>query len=206
MIIGAVLHQVGTPARPLPDGSVTSVERFLAARIAPEVEATALRSRVRGSVLVAGDAGWDRARATFNTLDDQQPALIVTPTDVADVIAVVGFAREHGLRIAPQRTGHNATPLGDLAGTVLRTGELRKITFGTARRIARVEAGGHLGRGGAAARGIRPRCPARFDARRQCGRVRHRWRGRVVRTGLRAGCPQPHRGRPGHRRRPLPSR
>jgi FAD/FMN-containing dehydrogenase len=142
MIIDAVLHGTGAPARSAPDGAATSVDRFLAARIARRAEAAALRDRVRGPVLAAGDGGWDEARATFNTLDDQRPALIVTPADVADVVAVVGFARERGLRVAPQRTGHNATPLGDLSGSVLlRTDALRAVTFDTARRIARVGAG-----------------------------------------------------------------
>ena len=39
---------------------------------------------------------------------------------------IVRFAREHGKRVAPQRTGHNAAPLGDLADTRARA---RRTTF-----------------------------------------------------------------------------
>ena len=50
---------------------------------------------------------------------DQRPAAVALPADADDVAEVVRFAREHGKRVAPQRTGHNAAPLGSLADTVL---------------------------------------------------------------------------------------
>ena len=79
----------------------------------------ALRSETEGGVLVAGDDGWDAARQAFNLTIDQRPAAIVQPERVDDVVAAVAFARESGLRVAPQRTGHNAGPLGDLSETLL---------------------------------------------------------------------------------------
>lgn len=122
--------------------TATSVERFMAARIAHATRAAALRSRMRGAVSAPGDDGYDVTRGTFNTLDDQRPALIAVPEDVDDVVAVVGFAREHGLRIVPQRTGHNAGPLGDIAGTLLlRTDAMRAVAIDAGRRTARVQAG-----------------------------------------------------------------
>jgi FAD/FMN-containing dehydrogenase len=58
------------------------------------------------------------------------------------VIAVVRYAREHGLRIAPQATGHNAGPLGSLEGTILvHVSELTHVSIDAAARRVRVGAG-----------------------------------------------------------------
>jgi hypothetical protein len=88
-----------------------------------------------------GDPDWDAARATFNVLDDQQPAAIAFPTDEDEVAAAVAFAREHGFRVAAQSTGHNATALGDLAGTIIvNTSALTGVEIDRARRRVRVGA------------------------------------------------------------------
>ena len=55
---------------------------------------------------------------------------------------LVVFARENGLRVVMQGTGHNATPLGDIDDVVLvRTGAMRGVEIDVVRRVARVEAG-----------------------------------------------------------------
>src|SRR3954451_19474719 len=52
------------------------------------------------------------------------------------------FAREAGLRVAPQSTGHNAAPLGDLDSSILlRTSALTEVVIDPERRIARVGGG-----------------------------------------------------------------
>ena len=52
------------------------------------------------------------------------------------------FAREHGLRVAAQGTGHNARPLGSLEDTVLvKTARMRQVSIDPVARIARAEAG-----------------------------------------------------------------
>jgi FAD/FMN-containing dehydrogenase len=78
-----------------------------------------LAEAVAGRVVVPGDEDWDAARQAFNTLYDQQPSAILFPADAGDVVAAVRYARERGLRIAPQATGHNAAPLGSLDDTLL---------------------------------------------------------------------------------------
>ena len=139
---GALPVSPATATVPEQAADATSVDRFVAARIAQATRAAALRRRMRGTVLSPSDDGYDTARATFTTIDDQRPALIAVPNDVDDVVVVVNFAREHGLRVVPQRTGHNASPLGDIAGTVLvRTDAMREVVIDTERRIARVGAG-----------------------------------------------------------------
>jgi FAD/FMN-containing dehydrogenase len=54
----------------------------------------------------------------------------------------VRWARQRGLRVAPQGTGHNAHPLGALAHTVLlKTERMRGVEIDTGAQRARVEAG-----------------------------------------------------------------
>ncbi len=105
-------------------------------------EAAALRRLVGGEVLAPGDAGWDAARQAFNLRVDQRPALIAIPRSREEVGTVVRFAREAGLRVAPQRTGHNAEPLGAMERTVLlKTNRLDQVHVDVAKRRARVGAG-----------------------------------------------------------------
>jgi FAD/FMN-containing dehydrogenase len=44
---------------------------------------------------------------------------VATPESPDDVVAVIDIAREHGLRVAPQGTGHGALPRASLEGSVL---------------------------------------------------------------------------------------
>ena len=78
-------------------------------RTAPTIDVRALRARVVGDVVLPGDDGWDAARQAWNLAVDQRPAAVVLAETAEDVVAAVDFAREHGLRIAPQGTGHNAS-------------------------------------------------------------------------------------------------
>ncbi len=94
-----------------------------------------------GRVVRPGDRDWDAARGTFNLLIDQQPEAIAFPTDERQVAAVVADARERGLRIAVQATGHNAGPLGSLEETlILNTSALTGVSIDTAARRVRVAA------------------------------------------------------------------
>ncbi|HEU4657553.1 MAG TPA: FAD-binding oxidoreductase [Capillimicrobium sp.] len=105
-------------------------------------DATALGDRIAGDVSVPGDARWDAARQAFNLTIDQRPTAIVIPRDARDVAQAVDFARERGLRIAAQATGHNAGPLGSLDDTLLvRTSRLGGVSVDAAARRVRVGAG-----------------------------------------------------------------
>src|SRR4051794_10483065 len=108
----------------------------------PITDVAALRGRMTGQAIAPGEPGWDETRLAYNLLLDQRPELIVVPVDEADVIEVVRYATEHGLRVAPQRTGHNAEPLGDLEGTVLlKTDAMNSVEIDAEARIARVGSG-----------------------------------------------------------------
>ena len=100
-----------------------------------------LRDRV-GRVVTAEDAGWDAARQAYNLAVDQRPELVAYPRDAQGVAELVRFARERELRIAPQRTGHNAGPLGSLERTILlKTDDLGGVTIDRLAGRARVGAG-----------------------------------------------------------------
>ena len=102
--------------------------------------------RLSDLIVKPNDDGWDLARQAFNLTVDQHPAMVARPSSVEEVIAVVEYARDNGLRIAPQRTGHNAGPIESLADTVLlRTDNLTGIEIHPDAKLARVEAGAKWG-------------------------------------------------------------
>ncbi len=102
----------------------------------------ALRDLCGGAVALPGDDGYDAARQAFNLAVDQRPAAVAYPADASEVAEVVRAARAAGLRVAPQATGHNAGPLGDLSRTVLvKTSGMGGVEIDAERRIARVGAG-----------------------------------------------------------------
>ena len=93
-------------------------------------------------LLAPGHPDYDAATLTFNTLVDLRADAVVAPANEAEAIAAVQYARRHGLRIAPQATGHNAAPLGALDGTMLiSTSKLQSIDIDVATRRVRVGAG-----------------------------------------------------------------
>jgi FAD/FMN-containing dehydrogenase len=93
-------------------------------------------------LLTTQDANWDLERGAFNVLVDQQPAGIALPRSADDVSDFVRAAAADGKRVAAQRTGHNAAPLGSLANTVLmRTAGLGGVQIDAEARNARVGAG-----------------------------------------------------------------
>ena len=93
-----------------------------------------------GHIVRLGDPDWDAARGTYNLLIDQRPAAIAFPADEREVAGVIDHARERGLRVAVQATGHNPGPLGSLEGTlILNTSRLTGVSVDAGAR--RVRAG-----------------------------------------------------------------
>jgi FAD/FMN-containing dehydrogenase len=108
----------------------------------PRLDVIALRAQLDGELVTPIDASWDEARQAWNLAVDQRPAAVVYAESARDVANTVGFARERGLRVAPQGTGHNASPLGDLGDTILlKTSRMRGVEIDAESRIARAEAG-----------------------------------------------------------------
>ena len=115
--------------------------------ITPAVSTDALallREEHTGPVFVPGDEGYDQARLAWNRAFDQRPAAVAEPLSAHDVSRLVRLATEHGLRVAPQSTGHNAGPLAQrgLGDVVLaKLSALAEVSIDPARRVARVGGG-----------------------------------------------------------------
>jgi FAD/FMN-containing dehydrogenase len=89
---------------------------------------SALAKTLDGALTLPGDDGWDIARQAWNLAIDQRPAAVVTSGGADDAEAVVDFARQNRLRVAPQGTGHGAGAIGDLTGAILfKTHELTQV-------------------------------------------------------------------------------
>ena len=101
-----------------------------------------LQGLMEGNVITPDDPAWNDARRAWNLAVDQHPTAVAIPESVADVRQIVDFAREEGLRVAPQGTGHGAAALGGLDETILvKLHRLRGVEIDATRRRARVEAG-----------------------------------------------------------------
>jgi FAD binding domain/Berberine and berberine like len=107
-----------------------------------QVAVSGLRSSLRGALLQPSDPGYRDARSIWNGMIAKQPALIARVSGVADVIACVNFAREHGLPLSIRGGGHN------VAGTALCDGGLmidmslrRGVRLDPVRQIVRAEGG-----------------------------------------------------------------
>jgi UDP-N-acetylenolpyruvoylglucosamine reductase len=109
---------------------------------APGRSPAVLRALVGGNVHIPGEPGYDAGRACFNVTVDQRPAAIVEPRNAEEVAAIMRFAAAEGVRVAPQRTGHNAAPLGPLDNSILlKTNALDRVCIDAPARRARVGAG-----------------------------------------------------------------
>ena len=66
-----------------------------------------LADSLRGSVLLPGNEGYEKARRVLNASIDKHPALVVQPTGVADIQNAVTFASERNLLLAVKCGGHS---------------------------------------------------------------------------------------------------
>ena len=95
-----------------------------------------------GRLLTPEHSGFDNARRAWNLSVDQRPAAIATTTSAEDVITAVDLAKDLGLRVAAQGTGHGAAALGALEDTMLvKTGRMHGVHVDPSTRVVRVEAG-----------------------------------------------------------------
>jgi len=112
-----------------------------ASTAAPRATET-LKAAIAGRVFVPGGADYDQGRQAWNLAVDERPAVVVEAESAADVAQAVRYARARGMRIAPQGTGHGASPLEPLDGAMLlRTTCMRQVRVDPATRTARAEAG-----------------------------------------------------------------
>ncbi len=107
-------------------------------------EATVKRFKadLRGEILQPGDEGYDAARTIWNAMIDKRPALIARCTGVADVIAVVNFARANDLLLAVRAGGHGVAGKAICdGGLTLDLSPMKGIRVDPVRQTARAEGG-----------------------------------------------------------------
>jgi FAD/FMN-containing dehydrogenase len=111
-----------------------------------ERRATAnLKARLRGELLLAGDAGYDESRSIWNAMIDRRPAAIVRALGVPDVVRGVRFARENGLPLSIKGGGHNIAGLAVVdGGLMLDLSLMRNVAVNPDARTAQAEAGSLL--------------------------------------------------------------
>ena len=105
-----------------------------------------LKMRLRGPVLVPGDAGYDDSRTVWNAMIDRKPAFVARCLGIADVIACVQFAREHRLLLCIKGGGHNIAGLATADGALmLDLSLMRGVWVDTRGKVAHAQAGCLLG-------------------------------------------------------------
>jgi FAD/FMN-containing dehydrogenase len=100
-----------------------------------------------GSLLQPQDDGYDSARAVFNGMYDQRPALVARCDGVADVIAAVNFARDNGLEVAVKGGGHSVPGYSSCDdGIVIDLSPMNAVFVDPEARTARAEGGATWGK------------------------------------------------------------
>jgi FAD/FMN-containing dehydrogenase len=105
----------------------------------------ALRAKLRGSLCVPGDEGYDPARTLWNAMVDRRPGLVVRCLGASDVVNALKLAREQKLLVAVRGGGHNIAGKAVCDGGLLIDLSLMKsVRVDPASRTARVEPGATL--------------------------------------------------------------
>ncbi|HEU4980779.1 MAG TPA: FAD-binding protein, partial [Solirubrobacterales bacterium] len=97
---------------------------------------------IAGRVVLPSDYDWDEVRQGQNLAVDMHPEAVAYPESADDVSKVVRFAREQGLKVTGQSTGHGSPALPPLDGTILiKTDRMREVSIESGTHTARVAAG-----------------------------------------------------------------
>src|SRR4051812_14001021 len=103
-------------------------------------------SAFNGRLVGPDDSGYEEARKVFNAMIDRHPALIAACATSEEVAAVVGFARDHDLRVAVRGGGHNGAGLGTVdGGVVIDLSPMNSVEVDPQARTARVGGGATWG-------------------------------------------------------------
>jgi FAD/FMN-containing dehydrogenase len=106
----------------------------------------ALKARLRGPLLLPGDAGYADSRTVWNAMIDRTPALVVRCLGTADVAACVQFTREHQLLLCIKGGGHNIAGLATADGALmLDLSLMRGVWVEPQEQIAHAQGGCLLG-------------------------------------------------------------
>jgi hypothetical protein len=112
----------------------------------PSIDRRVLRDRLRGELIQPGDADYHEARTVWNGMIDRYPAAIARCSEVDDVVAAVGFARDHAIPLAVRGGGHNVAGHGTCDdGLVIDLAPMNRVEIDPAMRIAKVQGGATWG-------------------------------------------------------------
>lgn len=101
-----------------------------------------LRASLKGTLLLAQDAGYEQARRVWNGSIDRHPALIVRCINREDIARAVQFASAHSLLTAVKGGGHSLSGQSTCeGGLMIDLSSMRSIEVHRAKRLARAEAG-----------------------------------------------------------------
>jgi FAD/FMN-containing dehydrogenase len=109
-------------------------------------EVDELRSGLHGTLLLAGDAGYDSARRIWNGAFDRRPAAIARCKDAADVRTAVQFAASHDLLVAVRGGGHSLPGHSVCeGGFMIDLAPMKRVGVDASRKLATIEPGVWLG-------------------------------------------------------------
>src|SRR5947209_2181073 len=116
-----------------------------ATRTIPEEALAALQGRMRGSVALPGQEGYDAARTVWNAMIDRRPAFVARCLCEEDIAHAVKLARDEKLLLAVRAGGHsiagNAVCDG---GLLIDLSLMRSVRVDPFSRTARVQPGATL--------------------------------------------------------------
>jgi FAD/FMN-containing dehydrogenase len=116
-----------------------------ATKTIPAATLATLRGKLRGSVVLPGEDGYETARTIWNAMIDRRPGLVVRCLGAADVMLAVKFARAEGLLLSVRGGGHNIAGNAVCDGGLLIDLSLMKsVQIDPPSRTARVEPGATL--------------------------------------------------------------
>jgi FAD/FMN-containing dehydrogenase len=105
-----------------------------------------LKMRLKGSVLLPGDAGYEESRTVWNAMIDKKPAVVVRCLGSADVIACVKFARDNDILLCIRGGGHNIAGLATADGALMIDMSLmRGVWVDPQKKVAHAQGGCLLG-------------------------------------------------------------
>jgi FAD/FMN-containing dehydrogenase len=105
-----------------------------------------LKMRMRGSLLLPGEPGYEDSRTVWNGMIDRRPAAVARCLGTADVIECVKLAVANDLLLCIKGGGHNIAGLACAdGGLMLDLSPMRGVWVDARRKIARAQGGCLLG-------------------------------------------------------------
>lgn len=104
-----------------------------------------LRQSIAGPLLVPASLDYEQARRVWNPAIDRRPAAIAQCTSVADIQAVLQFARQYNILTAVRCGGHNVGGTGTVdGGLTIDLSQFRGAQVDKSQRVARLKGGSLL--------------------------------------------------------------